>query len=250
MDSMDFFSGNMALHEEQDQLKRQKSALKLNVQSIDPSAQEGVINDYHVSLIYCPCRDFAVRGKPCKHIYRLAHELGVFQLSGQLVNDPSLKSRADIEEEKQLLMKEIAALSSDEQTFLRSVLYEYQYGDKRPLACHRKDVPTSLIEKGLLAITDVPDMRSMAIAIPKKKTSAFVKEHGCDIKRNLKNQEILNQLYEKYPDLFAELSEDILLVLPSEHVLVAPRKAYSLLVDTTKDDEEYECSFTFGLGDK
>lgn len=57
MDSTDFFSSDMALHEEQDQLKRQKSALKLNVQSIDPAAQEGVINDYHVSLIYCPCRE-------------------------------------------------------------------------------------------------------------------------------------------------------------------------------------------------
>lgn len=250
MDSTDFFSGDMALHEEQDQLKRQKSALKLNVQSIDQSTQEGVINDYHVSLIYCPCRDFAVRGKPCKHIYRLAHELGVFQLSGKLVNDPSLKNCADIEEEKRLLMKEIATLSSDEQAFLCSVLYEYQYHEKRPLALHREYVPTSLIEKGLLVTTDVPDMHSIATAIPRKQTSAFVKDHGCDIKRNLKNQEILSQLYDKYPDLFAELSADILLVLPSAHVLLAPRKVYRLLLSTAKADEEYECGYTLITVDK
>ena len=35
---------------------------------------------YEVYLDSCTCGDFRNRRKPCKHMYRLAHELGVFQL--------------------------------------------------------------------------------------------------------------------------------------------------------------------------
>jgi len=32
---------------------------------------------YHTSLDFCECRDFSIRKLPCKHIYRLAMELGL-----------------------------------------------------------------------------------------------------------------------------------------------------------------------------
>ena len=33
---------------------------------------------YRVSLLHCDCKDFAERGLPCKHMYRVAGDLGLF----------------------------------------------------------------------------------------------------------------------------------------------------------------------------
>lgn len=75
---MSFFSSDDSLHKGEDQLKRIKSALKLKMDSVDFETQTGHIKDYDVSLDKCTCMDFGRRRKPCKHIYRLAIELGVF----------------------------------------------------------------------------------------------------------------------------------------------------------------------------
>lgn len=76
---MSFFSSDDSLHKGEDQLKRIKSALKLKMDSVDFETQTGHIKDYDVSLDRCTCMDFGRRRKPCKHIYRLAIELGIFK---------------------------------------------------------------------------------------------------------------------------------------------------------------------------
>lgn len=76
---MNFFSSEYdSLHAEPDQLKRVKSALNLKMDSVDLESQTGKIKTYDVSLGKCTCMDFGRRRKPCKHIYRLAIELGIF----------------------------------------------------------------------------------------------------------------------------------------------------------------------------
>lgn len=37
------------------------------------------IEPYRVSLLHCSCKDFASRGLPCKHMYRVASDLGIFK---------------------------------------------------------------------------------------------------------------------------------------------------------------------------
>ena len=75
------------LHEEDDQLTRQDSAshIKLTPYEIDSENKMCRIKGsgkaaYEVSLEECTCIDFVKRVKPCKHMYRLAHILGVFKL--------------------------------------------------------------------------------------------------------------------------------------------------------------------------
>ena len=76
---MSFFSPEYnSLHSEADQLKRVKSALNLKMDFVDFEAHKGKIKNYDVSLDKCTCVDFGLRRKPCKHIYRLAIELGIF----------------------------------------------------------------------------------------------------------------------------------------------------------------------------
>jgi len=82
-----FFSAkNEFLHEGYDQLQRQQRALDLKMTSVNRDKQTGTIKDYFVSLDKCTCVDFQKRHKPCKHIYRLAFELGIFDLDETRLN--------------------------------------------------------------------------------------------------------------------------------------------------------------------
>ena len=84
---MKFFSAKKNfLHEEHGQLERQKKALGLKMNSVDRENQSGTIKNYFVSLDGCTCVDFGRRHKPCKHIYRLAFELGVFDLDAEKID--------------------------------------------------------------------------------------------------------------------------------------------------------------------
>lgn len=76
------------LHRSDDQRKRQKSAAnkKCTPLEVDKSIGAGVFagsgkKPYSVTLEQCTCSDFVRRRLPCKHMYRLAHEVGVCALS-------------------------------------------------------------------------------------------------------------------------------------------------------------------------
>lgn len=84
------------LHLEDRQRKRMSSAAKASLTplSIDRDNSIGVFSGRHgiyenVTLSYCPCGDFRAYGIPCKHIYRLAHELTGFDLGEKVVSDKS-----------------------------------------------------------------------------------------------------------------------------------------------------------------
>ena len=79
-----------------------KSAVsaKMTPLSVDFDAKTGVFpsssgnKTYVCTLEWCPCTDFSINRKPCKHMIRLAHELHVITLDGVQ------SSRADAEEKK------------------------------------------------------------------------------------------------------------------------------------------------------
>ena len=84
---MNFFDSTCKkLHSEKDQLKRQKSALSLQMTSVDKVLKSGVIKNYSVTLENCTCVDFSRRQKPCKHMYRLAMDLGLFTADEKNLN--------------------------------------------------------------------------------------------------------------------------------------------------------------------
>lgn len=75
------------IHGLSDQVKRQKSASekKNTPVSIDRSNATGTFkgsakSNYVTTLSSCNCVDFSRRHLPCKHMYRLAHELSLFSL--------------------------------------------------------------------------------------------------------------------------------------------------------------------------
>lgn len=58
--------------------------IKTNKITIDPEKQTAIIigseGTYNVTLNQCNCFDYETRKLPCKHMYRLMHELGKFDL--------------------------------------------------------------------------------------------------------------------------------------------------------------------------
>lgn len=73
-------------HSDAEQLKRQKRACEsgistLQINEADCSAIfKGSKGKYITTLSDCTCRDFVLRKLPCKHMYRLAYELHLFNL--------------------------------------------------------------------------------------------------------------------------------------------------------------------------
>lgn len=71
------------VHSEPDQVKRLDSAKKADLTPVSVNTEDGTARfkskrgEYVVSLDSCTCADFAMRGLPCKHMYRLALELGL-----------------------------------------------------------------------------------------------------------------------------------------------------------------------------
>lgn len=92
-----------------DCIKRIEAARSIpasKIASLDVDAQAAIIQGsddcpYRVSLESCSCVDYQRRGEPCKHMYRLALELGVdFDLP---VFDPYKAYEYDITEDIQRL---------------------------------------------------------------------------------------------------------------------------------------------------
>ena len=75
-------------HYDKQQIARQKSAAsgKVILTQLCQDAESGIFSGrgnkaYNTNLKWCDCIDFARRSLPCKHMYKLAFELGCFDLS-------------------------------------------------------------------------------------------------------------------------------------------------------------------------
>lgn len=74
------------IHNDEEQQLRQRNARLCEIVSIDKKQEIGFFKGsakepYTTSPESCTCRDFLLRKLPCKHMYRLMHELGKFDLN-------------------------------------------------------------------------------------------------------------------------------------------------------------------------
>lgn len=103
---MSFGKWNTSVHDNFEQLKRRISAAKIDEDDIElnPANQTAHIygsdpEPYFVTLEECSCYDFQSRNLPCKHMYRLASELGC------LDDLPSLNPNTEKEFEDSIMEK-------------------------------------------------------------------------------------------------------------------------------------------------
>ena len=81
---MTFGSWDESLHRQPAQVGCRKRAASVVLQNINPAAGTALADGsgelpYEVSLEYCTCGNFTGTRKPCKHMYRLASELGLIE---------------------------------------------------------------------------------------------------------------------------------------------------------------------------
>ena len=83
----DWPAWDYSVHEDKAQIDRQNRAMTypftFKINKAAGTARFSSSTDlpfYETTLDHCTCYDFADRGLPCKHIYRLAHELGVIEI--------------------------------------------------------------------------------------------------------------------------------------------------------------------------
>ncbi|WP_352426190.1 SWIM zinc finger family protein, partial [Aminomonas paucivorans] len=72
-------------HDSPPQRERQERALQTILLELDREGKKArflsstdEVTTYETSLDWCTCTDYARRHLPCKHMYRLANEVGIF----------------------------------------------------------------------------------------------------------------------------------------------------------------------------
>nr|WP_325300259.1 SWIM zinc finger family protein [uncultured Dysosmobacter sp.] len=113
-------SWDAGIHSDPEQVKRMLSAHGLKSSIVSFSASDGVIRiqgseaePYKATLAGCGCADFARRQMPCKHMYALAAELGILDLSDLKKSGENAKKEFSADLAKYRHLYESGELSGD-----------------------------------------------------------------------------------------------------------------------------------------
>ena len=223
---MNFFdSENNFLHNELEQLRRQKSSLKLKTDSINYSEKTGFVSGHYVSVDNCDCMDFAMRGKPCKHMYRLAEDLGIFKISSKTSDKNIIATGQDSTKYiRDVIKDKIRDVSTEAQLELQKFTYRPK---KKIYELYKNKFIDELIDSELLISTEMTLRESIENLKVAEIRQMCTKEKP---KKCLKKNELVNFFIENYPEeaeeyfndkgidmVYIELSEAILDNLVSIH---------------------------------
>lgn len=117
---MDFACWGSDLHETPEQVKRIVSAKKISASKItvNQESKTAIVSGssetpYTVTLETCTCGDFIARKLPCKHIYRLALELGLVSDLPELNPEAAAAFDVDGEIQRYYIAYRNGAISGD-----------------------------------------------------------------------------------------------------------------------------------------
>lgn len=195
-----------SLHSDQEQIKRIKSASAANLTPLvvdftnKTAVFQGSTTKYDVSLEYCPCGDFRKRKLPCKHIYRLAMELGLFQhefksdvsKSKSRVTSISFPDYIDIIED----------LSEKSQRMLLSDLYTVIY-KKSSYCCHSISECQELISSGI--IVDCGIREELLDFFSRNELNDMISNLSVPFKKNMSLSSLVSWCKENVSDRYEEL---------------------------------------------
>lgn len=186
------FDASSKIHEAVEQLSRQKSALRLNVENINHDEKTGVINGYNVTLEECSCRDWFIRRLPCKHMYRLAHELGIFELKGKAVNDSAVQSDAEIKMLRKTLKEKAFALPET----ARKLLYDITRHEWTLARTPEIDEIIKLLLQNKLIVLRQPTEKELY----SKQTLQKLRDVCPSAPKSLKKSDLIQYIREKQPE--------------------------------------------------
>lgn len=197
--------------DETGQYDRYHRAVDCRIISIDYNKNSAIFKgtsepQYKVTLDSCTCMDFQRRHRPCKHMYRLAHELGCCTIEGcprGVLYDPNdIMEKYTIDAAKELIQK----MNTEEQKELYGLVRQW-ISSSRKEWIYASDEPLSnrLVDDGFLEEITAPVdtiLRLFSIA----DLRAVLKNAGVKCPRSKEEtiQEVIELGMEHYVSLYSK----------------------------------------------
>lgn len=208
---MHFTDYDSSIHCDSEQIKRIKSASasKLTPLVVDYTNNTGVFqgssSKYDVSLEFCPCGDYRRRKLPCKHIYRLAMELGLFQcdFSSDVSQSKSRVTNITFSDYIDL----VENLSEESQKLLLSDLYIHLY-KKSSYCCHPSSSMSELFSSGI--VVDCGIRSELLDFFTRNELNELISKLDIPFKKNMSQSTLVawckDNLSNRYDELFCGYS--------------------------------------------
>lgn len=224
------------IHTNENQLKRLESAkgIACTPVNMDPKTYLGIFQGkkvrYETSLTECECFDFQQNTLPCKHIYRLALELGIIE--GEYQSDlPKVIDQLNYEKALEL----IESTAEESQQIVRDFLYQHLYQIRENYGFLKSDYITELVEKEILIIVD--DLVALFDAYGRNEINSLVAPFNVTgFKKNLKKDVLVEWIITNSPNIIPEITKDSISVTIHPQLTKAKRKIYSHLKQKFQED--------------
>ena len=147
--------------EERQKREQRAASAECTPVSISVENQCGVFSGksgvYNTRLEECECRDFERRGYPCKHMYRLAYELGQYKLEAVEADSAQIKKRITPTDRAEAFEKNVAlieAYSMETQLELQGILRDRYRNTEH--VCSDFSVIQAPLSDGLIEVVNNP----------------------------------------------------------------------------------------------
>lgn len=238
-----FGAWDESIHMPEDQQKRIKSAEKADTTplSVDKEAQTGIFpgsgkKPYEVTLDSCTCGDFIRRKLPCKHMYRLAMECGVFDGKTKIgVNKNTLKSmQLSLED----VVSALESLPEQSQRKLQEMLGDHIF-HKRNLFFIPDKYAEDLVGSSLFEPAQGSD-EELLQTMAKNELLSILKKSGLEgYRENMRVATLRKWCQDNISDLWSVLPKDRMVSF-SQKIQGSRRKLYTYLL------RKYEWEEVFG----
>ena len=232
------------LHDTPDQQKRIASAKKADTSpsSIDRDTQTGIFpgsgkKPYTTSLTRCTCGFFHSKGLPCKHMYRLAMELGIFDGDYQSgINKNIIEANMFSLREA---VGEIEKLPENCQRVIQKLIRGANYeGTASILVDPASDIAPLL--SCPIVVCETPPVQRLLGQLKMKEIKAVLMSHGIDIPKIRKTEDLIEWCMANVPEIRSFLPDRIEMSL-SPQLKKVSRKTYSYLL------RKFDWEYCFGI---
>lgn len=195
------------IHSEPDQQKRLcsgKSGACTPI-SVDSNHQEGVFRGssgtYATNLSSCTCGDFMRRRLPCKHMYRLAIELGAIEeiaISNLSLVPTPKKDGIPFGDAVTI----VESLSDDTQKLLKNILSDISA--KNPYAYVSKCECLNQLLLAKIVSVNV-DLKTLLLGHPRNDLNELIAGIGVVCKKNMRREVLVDWCLENIPDKIVDM---------------------------------------------
>lgn len=253
------FSKWVEISETPEQVSRIASSKKAECTpvSVDREKQTGIFSGshgvYNTSLEKCNCGDYVRRRLPCKHMYRLAAELGLWDADSIVSDSSKIKSPEPTPtQRKEALLQvvdKIESYSLETQDMIREIMY--CFNTEKTYMCEKTELYSQPLNDGLISASY--DYEKIIKSYTQKCTIEKLEEVGFVYPEEIKKTKKARYEYclEHAEDICKLIYPFAVFLRPCGLLEVAKKKVYTYLLRKLTDSIYYnengeECKVPHG----